>query len=361
MSETGLPTGEVARRLGVSPVTLRSWERRYGIGPAQRAEGHHRRWTDADIARLETMCRLTAQGLPPAEAARAAAAHPSPSAVAPGAPPGAYPSTSPANALPAASPAPGAAADCAPGSAADSAPGSASGSAPRTAPGPVPRTEEAERRRHARGLIRAADRLDAPTLQELLGSALERWGVEGAWEDVIAPTLRAAGRRWATLGEAYVEVEHLLSWHVATELRRHVPAVPRTGPVVLLAATPGEEHTLPLDAVAAALTARGVAFRMLGASVPPLALAQAYRRLGPAAVLLWSQSRATAAPQLATDLLALPFGVAGARHSPLLLLGGPGWRSLGAPRTAHQPPSLRTALDAITAAVTASRLAPATR
>jgi DNA-binding transcriptional MerR regulator len=338
----GLPTGEVARRLGVSPVTLRSWERRYGIGPAQRAEGHHRRWTDADIARLEAMCRLTAQGLPPAEAARAATGDATPAAVALGA----WTTTRQATVRrapdgdsrpDAASPA-GAASPAQVGSRADA----------------DTRHDQAERRRHARGLIRAADRLDAPALQELLDSALDQWGVESAWEDVIAPTLRAAGRRWAALGEAYVEVEHLLSWHVATELRRRVAAVPRSGPVVLLAATPGEEHTLPLDAVAAALSARGVAFRMLGASVPPLALAQAYRRLGPAAVLLWSQSRATAAPQLAADLLALPFGVAGARHSPLLLLGGPGWRSPATPRTALRPPSLRAALDDITVAATRS-------
>lgn len=35
----GLTTGAVARRLGVSPTTLRSWDRRYGLGPAVRAEG----------------------------------------------------------------------------------------------------------------------------------------------------------------------------------------------------------------------------------------------------------------------------------------------------------------------------------
>jgi hypothetical protein len=119
--------------------------------------------------------------------------------------------------------------------------------------------------------------------------------------------------------------------------------------VVLLAATPGEEHTLALDAVAAALAERGVAFRMLGAAVPPLALSQGYRRLGPAAVLLWSQSRATAAPQLAADLRNLFLGVAGARHTPLLLLGGPGWRSTGVPH-AVRPPSLHTAVEHITAA-----------
>ncbi|MGY5104183.1 MerR family transcriptional regulator, partial [Streptomyces sp. 900105245] len=66
-----LTTGALARRLGLSPTTLRSWDRRYGIGPA-RADGRHRRWTPHDVAMLETMCRLTSAGVPPAEAARAA-------------------------------------------------------------------------------------------------------------------------------------------------------------------------------------------------------------------------------------------------------------------------------------------------
>ncbi|NED00464.1 MerR family transcriptional regulator, partial [Streptomyces sp. SID6648] len=66
----GLTTGAVARLLGVAPTTLRSWDRRYGIGPAARQDGRHRRWTGADIAALRHMCALTSAGLPPAEAAR---------------------------------------------------------------------------------------------------------------------------------------------------------------------------------------------------------------------------------------------------------------------------------------------------
>ncbi|NEE28055.1 MerR family transcriptional regulator, partial [Streptomyces sp. SID7982] len=64
----GLTTGTVARRLGVSPTTLRSWDRRYGLGPAAREDGRHRRWTPGDVALLEEMCRLTAAGVPPGEA-----------------------------------------------------------------------------------------------------------------------------------------------------------------------------------------------------------------------------------------------------------------------------------------------------
>ncbi|WP_143672006.1 MerR family transcriptional regulator, partial [Streptomyces caniscabiei] len=71
-TDPGLTSGALARRLGVSPTTLRSWDRRYGIGPAVRADGRHRRWTPRDVTVVETMCRLTAAGVPPAEAARAA-------------------------------------------------------------------------------------------------------------------------------------------------------------------------------------------------------------------------------------------------------------------------------------------------
>nr|WP_259446445.1 MerR family transcriptional regulator [Streptomyces geysiriensis] len=68
----GLSTGEVARRLGVAPTTVRTWDRRYGLGPAAHTGGRHRRWTPEDLARLERMCALTATGLPPSEAARLA-------------------------------------------------------------------------------------------------------------------------------------------------------------------------------------------------------------------------------------------------------------------------------------------------
>ncbi|WP_328787046.1 MerR family transcriptional regulator [Streptomyces sp. NBC_00273] len=35
----GMSTGAVAQRLGVAAGTLRSWERRYAIGPAVRVAG----------------------------------------------------------------------------------------------------------------------------------------------------------------------------------------------------------------------------------------------------------------------------------------------------------------------------------
>jgi len=67
-----LTVAAVARRLGVAPATLRTWDRRYGITPTDRTSGGHRRYTPEDVALLDRMRRLVIQGLPPAEAARCA-------------------------------------------------------------------------------------------------------------------------------------------------------------------------------------------------------------------------------------------------------------------------------------------------
>uniref|UniRef100_UPI001F1989AD MerR family transcriptional regulator n=1 Tax=Puerhibacterium puerhi TaxID=2692623 RepID=UPI001F1989AD len=71
-SSPGLAVAAVARRLGVAPATLRTWDRRYGLGPSGRTAGSHRRYTPEDVARLLVMRRLTLEGVAPVDAARAA-------------------------------------------------------------------------------------------------------------------------------------------------------------------------------------------------------------------------------------------------------------------------------------------------
>src|SRR6476620_9974618 len=63
-AEVGWPVGVVAERLGIAAPTLRSWDRRHGVGPSVRTSGNHRRYTELDIRRVELMSRLTAQGVP---------------------------------------------------------------------------------------------------------------------------------------------------------------------------------------------------------------------------------------------------------------------------------------------------------
>jgi DNA-binding transcriptional MerR regulator len=72
MSGPGLAVAAVARKLGVAPATLRTWDRRYGLGPSARTAGSHRRYTPEDVSRLLVMRRLTIEGVAPGDAARAA-------------------------------------------------------------------------------------------------------------------------------------------------------------------------------------------------------------------------------------------------------------------------------------------------
>ncbi|MGI5359204.1 MerR family transcriptional regulator [Streptomyces sp. CA-252508] len=378
-----MTTGAVARLLGVSPVTLRSWDRRYGIGPAGRRDGGHRRWRPADIAVLREMCRLTAAGLPPAESARAARERYQPADGGPAAGPERYEDG-------------GGDGDGVPGAAGTrhgvagggtvagperdgdvagvsgagrERKGARVGAAARgdgTRPEPpagggVPRPRSSspadgvtatDVRRECRGLARAAVRLDAPAVDESLSALVARFGPVVAWEKVMVPVLHAVGRTWETSGDRYVEVEHLLSWHVSTALRRVAPPAARTpvgeaspGPV-LLACVPDEQHSLALEALAAGLGGSGVPYRMLGAAVPVEALGAAVRRTGPAAVVLWSQARSTANVPLARDVAATGWGVRGARNAPAVLTAGPGWAG---PRPAGvlRPLSLREALSAL--------------
>ena len=74
--EARLTVAAVAHRLGVAPATLRTWARRYGLGPSEHTAGAHRRYTPVDLARLQTMRRLTLEGVAPGEAARVALAEP---------------------------------------------------------------------------------------------------------------------------------------------------------------------------------------------------------------------------------------------------------------------------------------------
>ena len=70
--EVVLTVAAVARRLGVAPATLRTWDRRYGLGPSQHTTGKNRLYSPSDLAKLEQMRSLIMQGVLPAKAAEIA-------------------------------------------------------------------------------------------------------------------------------------------------------------------------------------------------------------------------------------------------------------------------------------------------
>src|SRR5581483_1371151 len=180
--ESGLSAGEVARRLGIAATTVRTWDRRYGLGPSRRDPGRHRRYNRRDFARLEVMRQLVIQGVTPAEAARIA----------------------------------------------------------RDLRNPDHRDEIGDedtgltRSRLVVSLRRAALALDPAALEQIASRALAD-GVVPAWTTVFAPTLREIGRRHSVLSR-YIAAEHLLSAAISAALS--AVARPAARPSVLLACAP---------------------------------------------------------------------------------------------------------------------------
>ncbi|WP_433530678.1 MerR family transcriptional regulator [Micromonospora sp. CA-263727] len=300
MADEALSAGAVARRLGVAVTTLRTWHQRYGLGPSQHVPGHHRRYTPADLARLEVMRRLTAEGVSPAVAARWARQ-------APGTAPDGH-------AVPARS---------------RNARDGGGATIPVGRAGPA-----------ARGLARAAMRLDAMAISETISRAIATHGVVGTWDRLLRPVLVGIGERHAATA-ALIEVEHLVSRCISAAFGAVCAAArPASGPSrLLLSCADEEQHSLPLEALAAALAEAGVGHRFLGARVPVTALLDAVERTGPAAVVLWSHSQLTADPAQLTAVLTAP------RRPLLLLAAGPGWQADTLPAGVVRPVDLTEALS----------------
>ena len=302
MTNSGLSAGAAARRLGVAVTTLRTWHQRYGLGPSRHEPGHHRRYTVEDMVRLQVMQRLTAQGVAPAEAAAWARRSPGLTELHETGP---HSPDSPTSPPAPDSPAPPAASADPPAGDSRAGGGNVIALGGRVDPA-------------ARGLARAAMRLDGPSMRYILEAAVNGRGVISTWENVMMPVLIAIGQRYEATSR-FIEVEHLLSRSI-TEALSTVPRPPREiSPRALLAAADEEQHTLPLEALAAALAESGVPSQLLGARVPPRALLDAVDRTGPIAVVLWSQLPTTGDIGQLECLLALA-------HPPLVVgAAGPGW------------------------------------
>ncbi len=62
-SEANLPIREVARITGVNPVTLRAWQRRYGLINPERTASGHRLYSELDIAQIRQILHWLEQGV----------------------------------------------------------------------------------------------------------------------------------------------------------------------------------------------------------------------------------------------------------------------------------------------------------
>lgn len=273
--------GVVASRLGIPVATLRSWNRRYGLGPSGHTPGRHRHYAPDDLAMIERMVDLVRAGASPASAARAARATVAPVL-----------------------------GDVAP-------------------------------------VLAAGRRLDGVELLATISAHLARYGVVATWNRLCRPAFAEIVGRQARDG-GLIDVEHLLSWAVATSLHRTVSLPGRSAEhrAIVLACTADENHALPLEVLRAALAERGLVAVFLGPSMPDSALADALSRHDrPPLVVLWSQSVRTA------QVGAIRVAMAGSSD---VWLAGPGWYGCDLPAGARQVNSLEDAVEQIVSAVAAA-------
>ena len=264
-TEELLTVAAVARRLGVAPATLRTWDRRYGLGPSAHESGEHRRYCPADLARLTLMRRLITSGVSPCDAAAQAKSHKG------------------------------------------------------TINLETIVTDYVVREELVAALHKAAKGLDKKFIEAALRKDLAQYGVEQSWSEVIVPLLLIVGNEWEASGDG-IEVEHLLTEVLKGILREHVEDIrkPVNAHPVLLASVGEEVHSLALHALAAALAERKIETYFLGARTPLEALSAMITRSAPPAVFLWAQLSKNADPKFFNDIPAI-------RPMPRMVLGGPGW------------------------------------
>jgi DNA-binding transcriptional MerR regulator/methylmalonyl-CoA mutase cobalamin-binding subunit len=224
--------GTVSKLTGVGAITLRAWERRYGlIEPVRKASGH-RLYTRQNIDQINRITALTQQGMRISQIR-----------------PEMLESTD--------------------GMGQD-------GSA------------DADRwKAQLNGMMAAIVSFDEERLEEIYNAALSLYPIDVVTRKLLTPLLIELGLRWEG-GDGNIAEEHFFAFYLRNKLgaRYHHRGRGNHGPLILVAGLPGEYHEIGLLLFALAAHESGYRVLPLGANMPLRELAAVAGKKGCDAIVL---------------------------------------------------------------------------
>jgi DNA-binding transcriptional MerR regulator len=217
------PIRTVSNLTGVNAVTLRAWERRYGLIRPHRTAKGHRLYTQGDIDMIQEVVDLLGTGV---------------------------------------------------------SIGQVKGQVGRGRTPPAAGLEPEGDAWHGyqRRMLLAVERFDEPALEAAYSEALALYPVDVVTERLVNPLLRALGERWQERRGGIAE-EHFFATYLRNKLgaRLHHLATQRARTRLLAACLPGEHHELGLLLFCLAAANHGFGFVILGADTPLDEVAHAQR------------------------------------------------------------------------------------
>ena len=223
------PIRTVSSLTGVNAITLRAWERRYDlIKPIRTAKGH-RLYTQENIDLINKVVDLLARGIPISQVSHTLAQHQE----------------------------------------------------------PVEEQISDTWRDYLNQMTSAIRLFDEDGLEAIYNRVLALYPIDIVTNRLIVPLLIELGRRWET-AEGSVAEEHFFSVYLRNKLgsRLHHNTTNITGPRILAACLPAENHEVGLILFALSAQARGMRVILLGANMPLEELPLAATRAKATAIVL---------------------------------------------------------------------------